>query len=265
MNEKFPIPSAPADKPGGGPGKQEKQPQKKKERRPRMRILDRVLAPLTEAGAKELRHQKRKDAWLKRQEKQRAAHTESPEAQIPRLHALTNALVSIKSDDARIRKLIHVLAGHLQKQGIPKLGTMSDAQKNALAEEARQYIFLGILQPYSFESDGTERQKPLVNNDGVMRHLQTYIEWREAEEAWRTQRPPRKWKIWKKTEREEKTTSMPKFDHAFSAWQLEQRSRKPGSAITRPPTIPDTNLVVSLSRRLNKDHMHWDIGSDQPK
>lgn len=242
--EKFPVPAAPADKPGGG-GKT----------RERGR-LGRMISAFKKARQEKTRAKNRRVEYLVQSEKARHAHTEGPELQIPRLHILTNTLATMTIDDERIRELARLLAGSQREHGIGQPKTLTEDEKRELTAEARAYIFSGILQPY-------HESNPLVNQENVTRHLRTYLEWRWAEELWRKKEPSSKWRVWKRGERENPTASMPQFKVAFREWVAKQHGRKEND-LTRPPTLPDTNMVLLLAKRLKTNHMQWSVRAIVP-
>ncbi|MEK7509459.1 MAG: hypothetical protein AAB605_01985 [Patescibacteria group bacterium] len=232
----------------------------------KMRPLNRLVAKFTRSGREKIRHEKRQEEYLASSDKERSAHNEGLELQIPRLRELKNTLGSMVIDDQRIRELARFLHEALSKKDIPHIKTLSDDAKRALLEEAKQYIFRGILQPYKKYKDeqGREHDKPLVNEDGVKHHLRIYLQWRWAEEAWRKKEPTSKWKVWKRSEKEMLAISMPNFEVAFKKWKGEQKKLKRGEGPTRPPTPPEANLVLMLAKRLREDHMQWKVSPIKP-
>jgi len=124
MIEKIGIPQAPVDKPGAD-GKEESPEKKQSEKIPmrKIGIYDKIKVRF---GSKESQRKLRREKWADLREKERKAHLEGHEMQIPRLNTLTKELGTLKFRDESIVKLAKILYKALNKKRIPKLKSLTE-------------------------------------------------------------------------------------------------------------------------------------------
>lgn len=266
MSERFQIMYSP-EKGSGGGKKESPKPEKPLEQKKTVEkippkeigIIGKMRALF---GSKEMRKQLRKEANRKQRTAESQAHLASSEIQISRLAAFDEALGTTTFHDPAVADLAKSLFNKLRKIRSPKL---SAEEKNLhdqkLAEEARQYIYAGLL---------TADPKMPLREKSVARHIRAYLIWRWAEDEWQKP-PPKKWRLWGKEKPTQQsmvpsqpTESLPQFRAAVREWTQERNKGKHGSELPRPPGIPENNLVVLIAKRLREDHAQWKVAPIKP-
>ncbi|MFZ2886691.1 MAG: hypothetical protein WA021_02610 [Minisyncoccia bacterium] len=282
MTEKIGIPHIPADKPGGG-GKKEESP-KKQSIWDKRRLGDAIAMRLTRKGQRILR-QERSAA---QREKEAKEHLSEPEKLRRRLKDFDEELYYVPTpnkpapEDKAVAVLIKLLYKKARRLKLPKSGEEKVAAEKALADEARRYLFTGLMPRGEELIDSltdAEKQKKSrgdlqhmreINDRTIRRHVRKYLEWRWAERDWRT-----RWDAWQKSQKEKKEISstrppdsFPKWEDAMKQWLSVRNEHVRQKVLTkeppRPPAPPEQLFVISIAKRLNENHTEWKVEPIKP-
>lgn len=280
MIEKIPVPQGPADRSGGG-GKEDRPKRAKRPHghpRGKMRPLDRLLGRLTQAGRREIRQERSAE----QRGKEAREHLTDPEVLRKRLQVFDAALSHVKSEDREVADLIQLLYKKARLLSLPKSGHEKEGVEKKLADEARHYIFSGLMprgdeliDALSKEDKQKKSASDLqlsreINERTVRRHVRKYLEWRWAEQDWKE-----RWETWQKKQPQKKPApaasplaSVPRWEDALNHW-VRVRNDHVRLNVTkeppRPPAPPEQLLVVRISQRIGEDHTQWEATPVKPE